>query len=192
MDDQIKNNEIATFGAGCFWCVEAIFLELRGVSKVMSGYMGGENTDPTYREICSGQTGHAEVVQITYDPQLICFGDLLKVLWSTHDPTSLNRQGHDQGSQYRSAIFYHSEVQRIEAVSSKTSVARHLYKDPVVTEIVPAKTFYAAEKYHQDYYHSNPNNRYCAAVINPKVAKFRKEFANQLKTIPRILKTDLA
>ncbi len=173
--------ELATFGAGCFWCVEAVFQDLTGVTEVVSGYMGGQIKNPTYREVCSGLTGHAEVAQITFDPMVIRYGQLLDIFWSTHDPTTLNRQGHDQGTQYRSVIFYHSEEQKASAEKSKREVAQKIWDDPVVTEIQPAEIFYPAENYHQNYYKNNPTNGYCQAVINPKLAKFRTRFNHLLK-----------
>ena len=150
--EQSMNTEIATFGAGCFWCVEAVFQELKGVLKVESGYMGGAIPNPTYREVCTGTTGHAEVTRITFDPTIISYEELLEVLWTTHDPTTLNRQGADAGTQYRSAIFYHSDEQKSKAEKSKKEVATTIWDSPIVTEIVPADTFYPAEEYHQDYY----------------------------------------
>lgn len=176
-----KNMKLATFGAGCFWCVEAVFQRLAGVEQIVSGYMGGHTADPTYKSICTGTTGHAEVIQIAYDPDIVGFDTLLKVFWTTHDPTTLNRQGNDRGTQYRSAVFYHDEEQRAQAEHSKTAVAGPLYEDPIVTEISPATTFYPAEKYHQNYYNSNGYAAYCRFVIQPKVAKFRSEFAPLLK-----------
>ncbi len=174
--------EKATLAGGCFWCVEAIFQELIGVKSVVSGYMGGSKVDPTYREVCSGTTGHAEVAQITFDASRITFGDILKVFWSTHDPTTLNRQGHDHGTQYRSAIFYHDAGQEEQAISSRDTIGNELWGGTIVTEIVPASTFYPAENYHQEYYQQNPNQGYCRTVITPKVNKFRKQFAKQLKS----------
>lgn len=179
--DQSMNTEIATFGAGCFWCVEAVFQELKGVIKVESGYMGGAIPNPTYREVCTGTTGHAEVTRITFDPAVISYDELLEVLWTTHDPTTLNRQGADAGTQYRSAIFYHSEDQKSKAEKSKKEVATTIWDSPIVTEIVAADTFYPAEEYHQDYYALNPNAGYCRAVISPKVAKVRATFTDKLK-----------
>ena len=179
--EQSMNTEIATFGAGCFWCVEAVFQELKGVLKVESGYMGGAIPNPTYREVCTGTTGHAEVTRITFDPTVISYEELLEVLWTTHDPTTLNRQGADAGTQYRSAIFYHSEDQKSKAEKSKKDVATTIWDSPIVTEIVPADTFYPAEEYHQDYYALNPNAGYCRAVISPKVAKVRATFTDKLK-----------
>ena len=178
----MANTETATLGAGCFWCVEAVFQDLRGVQRVISGYTGGETPNPTYREICGGNTGHAEVIQITFDPEVISFEDLLYVFWRTHDPTTLNRQGADTGTQYRSAIFYHSDEQREIAERSKTEAdAAGLYSDPIVTEITPASEFYEAELYHQNFYKQNPNQGYCRVVIDPKVRKLRKEFGDKLK-----------
>lgn len=179
--NQSMNTEIATFGAGCFWCVEAVFQELKGVLKVESGYMGGSIPNPTYREVCTGTTGHAEVTRITFDPAVISYDELLEVLWTTHDPTTLNRQGADAGTQYRSAIFYHSDEQRSKAEKSKKEVATTIWDAPIVTEIVPTDTFYPAEEYHQDYYALNPNAGYCRAVISPKVAKVRATFTDKLK-----------
>ena len=175
------NTEIATFGAGCFWCVEAVFQELKGVLKVESGYMGGTTKNPTYREVCSGTSGHAEVTQITFDPKVITYEELLEVLWTTHDPTTMNRQGADVGTQYRSAIFYHSDAQKAAAEKSKYEVAPTIWENTVVTQIVPADTFYPAEEYHQDYYANNPNAGYCQIVINPKIDKVRSKFRDKLK-----------
>ena len=171
----------ATFGAGCFWCVEAVFQEVEGVSAVISGYTGGKVQNPTYKEITTGTTGHAEVAQITYDPKVIPYEVLLDVFWTTHDPTTLNRQGADRGTQYRSAIFYHDEAQKAIAEKSKREVATKLWDDPVVTEITPLGDFYVAENYHQDFYSLNPEYGYCVAVINPKLAKLRAKFADRLK-----------
>lgn len=179
--EQSMNTEIATFGAGCFWCVEAVFQELKGVLKVESGYMGGAIPNPTYREVCTGTTGHAEVTRITFDPTVISYEELLEVLWTTHDPTTLNRQGADAGTQYRSAIFYHSDEQKSKAEKSKKDVATTIWDSPIVTEIVAADTFYPAEEYHQDYFALNPNAGYCRAVISPKVAKVRATFTDKLK-----------
>jgi len=175
-------SQIATFGAGCFWCVEAVFQELEGVKSVVSGYMGGAQDNPTYQQICTGTTGHAEVAQITFDPSKIDFATLLEVFWQTHDPTTLNRQGADVGTQYRSAIFYHDEEQRrlAEAYRAKLD-ASGAFSAPIVTEVVPAVTFFGAEDYHQDYFRLNPEQGYCRAVVRPKVEKFRKVFAERLK-----------
>ena len=179
MADQL---ETATLGAGCFWCVEAVFLELKGVHEVVSGYTGGTVKNPSYQQVCTGMTGHAEVVQITFDPGVVSFWDLLYVFWRTHDPTTLNRQGADVGTQYRSAIFYHNEEQKIVAANSKRETdATRLWQNPIVTEIVPAADFYAAEEYHQNYYALNSYQPYCQIVINPKMRKLRKEFGGKLK-----------
>ncbi len=173
MSDELS---LATFGAGCFWCVEAVYLQLDGVTKVESGYMGGDVVDPTYEQVCSGTTGHAEVVQVTFDPAKVSFADLLDLFWRLHDPTTPNRQGNDVGTQYRSAVFYHSEEQRADAEESKQALdAAGTYASPVVTEITPATTFYRAEDYHQDYYRSNKAQPYCAYVIAPKLGKLGLE-----------------
>ena len=178
--DQMSIEKI-TLGAGCFWCIEAVFQELQGVISVESGYAGGHVVNPSYKEVTTGRTGHAEVVLITFDPDEITFEEILEVFWSTHDPTTLNRQGYDVGTQYRSAIFYHNDDQRRIAEKSKAEVATELWEDPIVTEIAPLTNYSKAEDYHQDYYANNPNNSYCNAVINPKLAKFRKKYANRLK-----------
>lgn len=175
------HTEIATFGAGCFWCTEAVFQEFKGVLKVESGYMGGTVANPTYREVCTGNTGHAEVTRITFDPAVISYDELLEILWTTHDPTTLNRQGADVGTQYRSAIFYYSEAQKASAEKSKREVAPAIWDKPIVTEIVPASEFYPAEDYHQDYFANNPEAGYCRIVISPKVQKAREKFASKLK-----------
>ncbi len=172
--------EIATLGAGCFWCVEAIFQDLKGVSKVVSGYSGGHVKNPAYREVCNGTTGHAEVIQVTFDPTIISFGDILEVFWNTHDPTTLNRQGADVGTQYRSAIYYHSEEQKKIAEASKIQASKY-FSSPIVTEITAFDVFYGAEDYHQNYYNQNGQQSYCAIVISPKVDKFRKKYADKLK-----------
>ena len=175
--------EKATFGSGCFWCTEAVFQQLKGVKSVVSGYSGGEAANPTYEQICSGRTGHAEVAQITYDPAVVSFDDLLKVFWQTHDPTTPNRQGHDVGTQYRSAIFYHNEDQRRIAEAYKQQLdASGTFGTPIVTEITPLKNFYPAENYHQNYFRSNPTQSYCAWVIRPKVEKFQKELQHLIDT----------
>ncbi|MBC7447322.1 MAG: peptide-methionine (S)-S-oxide reductase MsrA [Hymenobacteraceae bacterium] len=174
----------ATFGAGCFWCVEAVFQDLKGVSKIVSGYTGGKNANPTYKEVCSGLTGHAEVAQITYDPSVVSYDELLEVFWGTHDPTTLNRQGGDTGTQYRSAIFTHDDEQRRLAEAYKQKLnAEHAFPQPIVTEIVPIPTFYPAEDYHQNYFNQNENaNPYCAMVIRPKVDKMKKVFGEKLQS----------
>ena len=169
--------DVIYFGAGCFWCVEAVFERLNGVSDVVSGYMGGHVKNPAYREVCNGTTGHAEVVKIEYLSEIISYEDLLRIFWTTHDPTTLNRQGADRGTQYRSAIFYTTEVQRIASLESKSNYATEMWQDPIVTEIKPAGDFYLAENYHQDYYTNNPDQGYCSKVIPPKIAKLRASFS---------------
>jgi peptide-methionine (S)-S-oxide reductase len=178
----MKDLQLATFGAGCFWCTEAVFLNVKGVTKVVSGYSNGKVKNPTYREVCTGTTGHAEVTQITFDPGQVSFEELLEVFWNTHDPTTLNRQGADEGTQYRSAVFYHNEDQKKTAEAYKKQLeASHVFKDPIVTEISPLTSFYPAEDYHQNYYALNANQSYCQYVIRPKVEKFKKQFASKLK-----------
>lgn len=174
--------EVATFGTGCFWCTEAVFQNVEGVEKVESGYSGGKVKDPTYKEVCSGLTGHAEVIQLTYDPKKISFDELLEIFWKTHDPTTLNRQGADVGTQYRSAIFYHNEEQRQLAEKYKQELDKSgAFSDPIVTEITPFSVFYKAENYHQNYYNLNGDAPYCSFVIQPKVEKFKKVFKDKLK-----------
>ncbi len=174
--------EKATFGAGCFWCVEAIFENLKGVVSVVSGYCGGSVLDPTYEQVCRGDTGHAEVCQITFDPVNITYAELLEVFWKTHDPTTPNRQGADVGAQYRSVIFYHSEEQKKQAEHYKQELDQSdIWAHPIVTEIGPYTTFYKAESYHQDYYKLNSNQPYCSLVIQPKLDKFKKVFKDKLK-----------
>jgi peptide-methionine (S)-S-oxide reductase len=174
--------EQATFGAGCFWCVEAVFQRLEGVTAVESGYTGGHTDNPTYRDICSGNTGHAEVAQITFDPSKITFRELLEVFWKTHDPTTKDRQGADVGTQYRSAIFYHSEAQREEAEALRTALDESgAFADPIVTEISALGTYYKAEDHHQNYFNDNPAQGYCRAVIQPKIEKLEQVFADKLK-----------
>jgi peptide-methionine (S)-S-oxide reductase len=174
--------EIATLAGGCFWCLEAVYDQTKGVLSVESGYMGGKNADPTYEQVCSGRTGHAEVVQVVFDPAVISFRELLEMFFVIHDPTTLNRQGNDVGTQYRSAIFTHSPEQKqtAEAIIAAFTKDR-VYKNPIVTEVVPATTFYAAEAYHQEYFARNPSQGYCTYVVGPKVVKFRKQFAAKLK-----------
>ena len=177
-----NNLETATLGAGCFWCVEAVFDDLKGVEDVVSGYSGGHTENPTYREVCSETTGHAEVAQIRFDPEVISFKEILQVFFSVHDPTTLNRQGNDIGSSYRSAIFYHNENQkRIAEEVIREVTAEGVYDDPIVTEVTAFDKFYPAEDYHQEYFANNPNQPYCTAVVAPKVAKFRKKFVERLK-----------
>lgn len=172
----------ATFGSGCFWCTEAVFQDLAGVESVVSGYAGGHIKNPAYREVCEGRTGHAEVVQITYDPEVVSFETLLEVFWKTHDPTTLNRQGNDVGTQYRSVIYYHDEEQQQLAQTYKDKLnASGAFSSPVVTEISPMDVFYAAEEYHQNYFKNNPGQGYCSFVIRPKVDKFKQVFGEKLK-----------
>ena len=174
--------ERATFGGGCFWCVEAFYQDLQGVQEVVSGYAGGSVPNPTYRDVCDGTTGHAEVVQIRFDPETVSYRDLLDVFWRTHDPTTLNRQGADVGTQYRSEIFYHDEQQRAEAEQSLAKTdASELWADPIVTEVSPLSEFYRAEDYHQNYYRSNRAQPYCTFVIDPKMQWFRDAFQDRLK-----------
>jgi len=175
--------DTATFGTGCFWCTEAVFQELKGVYKVTSGYSGGNVKNPSYEEVCSGTTGHAECLQIIYDRKVISFDELLEVFWEAHDPTTLNRQGNDVGTQYRSVIFYHDQEQKKKAEEYKVKLDKSgAYNNPIVTEITPFSHFYAAEDYHQDYYRLHGSQPYCSFVIRPKVEKFEKVFKNKLKT----------
>jgi peptide-methionine (S)-S-oxide reductase len=174
--------EIATLGGGCFWCLEAVFLQLRGVQKVVSGYAGGETANPTYHQVCSGRTGHAEVVQVTFDPAVLSYPDLLRVFFAIHDPTTPNRQGADVGTQYRSVILHHSPEQKTAAEEVIAEIGRAgIWDGEIVTELVPFEVFHPAEAYHQDYYANNPSQAYCQVVIAPKVAKFRKQFLDRLK-----------
>lgn len=174
--------DTATFGAGCFWCVEAVFQDLEGVVSVASGYEGGKISKPTYKEVCSGLTGHAEVIQLVFDPSKISYKELLEVFWQTHDPTTLNRQGNDAGTQYRSVIFYHSEEQKNLAEKYKNELnAAKAFDNPIVTEISPSVVFYKAENYHQDYFNLNGSEPYCTFVIKPKVDKVKKVFGDKLK-----------
>lgn len=172
--------EVATFGGGCFWCLEAVFEETRGVLDVVNGYAGGEVQNPTYEQVCSGTTGHAEVVQITFDPTVISYEALLKIFWLIHDPTTLNRQGNDVGTQYRSVIFYHDEQQKELAAASIKEFSSKFIK-PIVTEMKPLEVFYKAEAYHQDYFKNNPNQGYCVFVVSPKVAHFKHEYKDLVK-----------
>jgi len=174
--------EVATLGGGCFWCLEAVFEQLRGVDKVESGYAGGAVAEPTYHQVCTGDTGHAEVVQITFDPAVITYREVLDVFFATHDPTTLNRQGPDFGTQYRSAIFYHMPEQKEAAEQRIRELnAAKIWDAPIVTQVVPLQAFYRAEDYHQGYFRGNPGQPYCQAVVSPKVAKFRKQFTSKLK-----------
>lgn len=178
----VNKSEIATLAGGCFWCLEAVYDDMAGVESVESGYTGGQNPNPTYEEVCGGRTGHAEVVQVTFDPAVVSFKEILQVFFVIHDPTTLNRQGNDAGSQYRSAIFYHSQQQKAVAEAVIAEITRaQLYRDPIVTELNSASTFYVAEVDHHEYYARNPNQPYCQYVVAPKVAKFRKEFVHRLK-----------
>ncbi len=177
----MAQTESIVLGGGCFWCTEAVMTPLRGVERVVSGYANGHVRNPTYREVCSGRTGHAEVVEVTFDPEVISFHDLLHVFFATHDPTSLNRQGADVGTQYRSGVYYASEAQHEAAAAVVADLqAQEVFDDPIVTEIVPLESFYRAEDYHQDYFARNPAQPYCAAVIAPKVAKLRTHYLDKL------------
>ena len=172
----------ATFGGGCFWCTEAVFQNLKGVTKVISGYMGGKTNNPTYEDICTGDTGHAEIIQIEYNEEEISFNDLLLVFFKTHDPTTLNRQGNDVGTQYRSVIFYHNQEQKKQAEDMIDNLTKDMVFDrPIVTEVTPVSEFFQAEDYHQNYYNTNPYKGYCALVIQPKLAKFTEHFKEKLK-----------
>ncbi len=176
------NTEIATLGGGCFWCLEAVFQQLKGVREVISGYAGGQMENPDYRQVCSGTTGHAEIVQISFDPAVISYRDLLDVFFTIHDPTTLNRQGADVGTQYRSVIFHHSPEQQLTAETTIRELeAAGVWNAPIVTEVLPAPHFYPAEAYHKDYYARNPDQGYCRIVIAPKVAKLRQKYMDRLK-----------
>jgi peptide-methionine (S)-S-oxide reductase len=175
----MSQKEIATFGAGCFWCIESAFNQLLGVTAAVSGYMGGQTTEPDYHQVCTGSTGHAEVVQIEFDPAQLSFDQLLQVLWFLHDPTQLNQQGNDVGTQYRSVVFYHDEKQHQKTLAF-IKATQPLFSSPIVTEVSPASTFYKAEDYHQGYYRQNTSEPYCQFLITPKLAKFRQTFANLL------------
>ena len=179
---QAATREVATLGGGCFWCLEAVFDDLQGVTDVVSGYAGGHVANPTYEQVCGGRTGHAEVVQVTFDPGVVSFEEVLGVFFGIHDPTTLNRQGADVGTQYRSAIYYHSDAQKATAEAMIAQLnAEHIWSGPIVTEVTPAPVFYPAEDYHQEYFKRNPYQGYCQAVISPKVAKFRKQYSQKLK-----------
>jgi peptide-methionine (S)-S-oxide reductase len=177
-----NNREIATLGGGCFWCLDAVFKDLRGIEKVESGYTGGQIKNPTYHAVCTGTTGHAEVVQLTFNASEVSFREILEVFFTIHDPTTLNRQGYDEGTQYRSAIFYHSPQQKeiAEQLIGELNAAK-IWGSPIVTEVTPIGDFYVAEDYHQNYFENNPNQPYCRAVVEPKVAKFRKYFLEKMK-----------
>lgn len=179
------SSEIATLGGGCFWCLEAVFELLEGVERVESGYAGGSAPSPTYEQVCAGVTGHAEVVQVTFDPDVISFREVLEVFFATHDPTTLNRQGPDAGTQYRSAILYHSEAQKETAQDLIAELDREgVFPGAIVTEVAALEEFFPAEAYHQEYFRNNPNQPYCTFLIDPKVAKFRQQFADRLKSAP--------
>ena len=179
----MNNQSIATLGAGCFWCIEAIFQRVEGVESVVSGYAGGKVKNPTYKEVCSGLTGHAEVARISFDPDKVSFAEILEIFWQTHDPTTLNRQGNDVGTQYRSAIFYHDDEQKQIAEELKKSLdASGAFDAPIVTEITPINNYYPAEDYHQNYFNDHTNQPYCSIVIKPKVEKFKKVFKDKLKS----------
>lgn len=174
--------EIATFGAGCFWCIEACFLGINGIESVKPGYAGGHTPNPTYKEVCEGKTGHAEVAQIVFNPEVITYEELLEMYWFVHDPTQLNRQGNDVGTQYRSVIFYHSESQKEKAEHYKKKLEdAKIWSNPIVTEIVGINNYYEAEAYHHNYFELNPQNQYCQMVVKPKVEKFKKVFATKSK-----------
>ena len=176
-------SKLATLGGGCFWCLEAVYNQVKGVESVESGYMGGGRPNPTYEAVCTGTTGYAEIIQIRFDPKIISFRELLEIFFGIHDPTTLNRQGNDAGTQYRSAIFYHSPEQKATANEViKKLMDDKLFDSPIVTEVVPASTFYIAENYHQEYFVQNPSQPYCAYLISPKIAKFRQQFAGKLKS----------
>ena len=180
--ESIEGQELATFGNGCFWCTEAIFEQLEGVEKVESGYAGGEVKNPSYKAVCTGTTGHAEVIRLTFDPKVISYRELLDVFFSTHDPTTLNRQGADVGTQYRSAIFYHNDKQKVEAEKMIVDLEKEkVFDTKIVTEITPINNYSVAENYHQDYYNNNKNQGYCRMVINPKLEKFTKKYKSKLK-----------
>ncbi len=182
MENSTIGSEIATLGGGCFWCLEAVYVELRGVEKVESGYMGGHVHNPSYREVCNGTTGHAEVVQVTFNPQEVSFKEIVQIFFTIHDPTTLNRQGADVGTQYRSVIFYHSDEQQATAQEVMREMSEaDVWQQPIVTQVVAAEPFYKAEEYHQDYYTQNSQQPYCRVVIAPKVAKFRKSYLDRLK-----------
>ncbi|MFN2135252.1 MAG: peptide-methionine (S)-S-oxide reductase MsrA [Candidatus Promineifilaceae bacterium] len=183
MSDVQQNLQMADLGGGCFWCLEAVYDELEGVQQVISGYEGGQIDNPTYNQVCTGRTGHAEVVRVFFDPAVVSYEDILRVFFTIHDPTTLNRQGADTGTQYRSAIFYHDEAQKETAVKIIDELEKAgIWPNPIVTEVTPASTFFAAEDYHQEYYANNSFQPYCQVVINPKLAKFRQKYASRLKT----------
>lgn len=178
-----NKNEIITLAGGCFWCIEAAYLQLTGIVSASSGYMGGHTESPTYQAVCQGDTGHAEVVQLTFNPAEISIQDILEIFFALHDPTQINRQGNDIGSQYRTGIFYHDEQQKLVAEALIAEIERdNIWPDPVVTEVTPAAIFYPAEDYHRDYFNNNPENQYCQMVVSPKLLKFKQKFASKLKS----------
>ena len=178
----MSREEVATLAGGCFWCLEAIYKEVEGVQRVLSGYTGGKKVNPTYQEVCSDNTGHAEAIDITFFPDVISYHDILEIFFTIHDPTTLNRQGNDVGTQYRSAIFYHNEAQKIIAEQVIKEISEtHIWDRPIVTEVKPYTRFYSAEDYHRDYFEHNPQQPYCQAVVAPKIAKFRQKWASKLK-----------
>lgn len=182
MAEKITNTKVATLAGGCFWCLHAAYAEVEGVEKVVSGYAGGTAVDPTYEQVCTGNTGHAEVIQVEFDPAVLSYDDVLDIFFSLHDPTTLNRQGADIGTQYRSAVFYHDEDQKQAAEKKIRELEEQkIWKDPIVTELGPLDVFYPAEEYHQDYFLHNPGNPYCQVVINPKLKKLRRKYASMLK-----------
>ncbi|MAG68670.1 peptide-methionine (S)-S-oxide reductase [Alteromonas sp. V450] len=179
----MANLQVATLAGGCFWCIESAFNSVEGIVKAISGYAGGEKPEPTYEEVCSGNTGHAEVVQVTFDANIISYREVLEIFFALHNPTQLNRQGNDVGTQYRSAIFYHDDTQKAEAEKIIAEITEDaIWPDPVVTEIVEVNNYYQAEDYHQDYFKNNPQNQYCSMVVAPKLAKFKKTFASRLRS----------
>lgn len=181
-DNEHNKEDVTTLGGGCFWCLEAVYEEISGVTKVVSGYSGGEAPEPSYEAVCTGQTGHAEVVQVSFNPEIILNQEILRIFFGIHDPTTLNRQGTDVGTQYRSVIYYHTNEQKeLAAALIKELAATEIWDDPIVTKIAPFKVFYKAEDYHQSYFRNNPDQSYCRVVVAPKVAKFRKEFTSNLR-----------
>ncbi len=178
----MPQQELATLGGGCFWCLEAVYNQMEGVASALSGYMGGHVVNPSYRAVCTGSTGHIEVVQVTFDPTVTTYREILEVFFAIHDPTTRDRQGNDVGHQYASAIFYHSDAQRETAEAMIRELdAERIWRDPIVTEVRPAETFYVAEDYHQEYFRNNPNQPYCAFIVAPKLAKFREKFARKMR-----------
>jgi len=174
--------QLATLAGGCFWCIEGAFSQVQGIILATSGYMGGDSTNPSYEQVCNGSSGHAEVVQLSFDPQLISYQEILTIFFTLHDPTQLNRQGNDIGSQYRSAVFYHDQAQQKMTETIMTQMTEEkMFEHPIVTEVTPAVVFYSGEDYHQAYFKNNPENQYCQAVVSPKLAKFRKVFVSKLK-----------